>query len=285
MIARALVHGHLPLPLASISTRRAPFERARLSSNSNHSHMLPRRYGSYLHRRAFVSSIIPAHTRHPGEGDIPVALSDQFVAFLSLLLPLHTESRPVTLLLPLLTQTHGGVALWKMSACPERSRGARRHFLSLLSQSLISTLFLFYRLRTLLFSVAHLSSAYPALVALFTKNQGCSLTWSCKFLSSGTNLQNPPAPDPSAALRAGGGRYKTQEGTIYRAPTKRRVDWHRSPVINHQPALSEAEASLPLLHLLPLPHLLPVPRVPTLPRRASTTTSTNPHTPTEVTPT
>ena len=61
----------------------------------------------------------------------------------------------------------GGVPPTKMSACPERSRGARRHLLSLFSQSPLSVLFTFNHLRTLSFSVSHLSPVPPAASALF----------------------------------------------------------------------------------------------------------------------
>ena len=162
-----------------------------------------------------------------------------------------------------------------MSACPERSRGARRHFLSLLSTPNLDSLSFLSLAHSFIFRSTPIPCLPGAFRTLYQK-AGVYPHLVVQFLSSGTNLQNPPAPDPSVALRASGGRYKTQEGTIYRAPTKRRVDWHRSPVINHQPSPSEAEGSLPLLHLLPLPHLLPVPRVPTLPFPASTTTSTKP---------
>jgi len=56
-----------------------------------------------------ASPIIPAHTRYPGVGDVPVFLSDQFVALLSLLFPLLIKFLSATPLFPLLTQKQGGV--------------------------------------------------------------------------------------------------------------------------------------------------------------------------------
>ena len=43
-------------------------------------------------------------------------------------LPAKSNVSPTYALFPLLTQKQGGGPLWKMSACPESSRGARRHF-------------------------------------------------------------------------------------------------------------------------------------------------------------
>jgi len=57
--------------------------------------------------------------------------------------------------------------------CTPPKMSARRHFLSLCSLSPLSALLLFNGLRTLLFSVAHLSPVAPALSALFPQNRGC----------------------------------------------------------------------------------------------------------------
>src|SRR5260221_14113823 len=61
----------------------------------------------------------------------------------------------------------------KTGGCTPLEMSARRHFLSLCSLSPLSALLLFNGLRTLLFSVAHLSPVAPALSALFLKKPGC----------------------------------------------------------------------------------------------------------------
>src|SRR5580692_5862881 len=60
----------------------------------------------------------------------------------------------------------------KTGGCTPRKMSARRHVLSLFSPSSLSTLFLFNCLRTLSFSVAHLSPVPPTLFALFPKKPG-----------------------------------------------------------------------------------------------------------------
>ena len=106
------------LPITTTHLSRAPFERMRGSPLTP---IIP----AHLPRAPFakcmshiVSSTIPADTQYRGVGDIPVFLSDQFDLFLSLLFPL-------------LTQKQGVHPLSTMSACPECSRGARRHWLFL----------------------------------------------------------------------------------------------------------------------------------------------------------
>ncbi len=62
---------------------------------------------------------------------------------------------------------------------------ARRHLLSLLSQSPLSTLLLFNHLRTLSFSVSYLSAVLPTSSALFHQKPGCTP-------SSHTNASDGP---------------------------------------------------------------------------------------------
>jgi phosphate regulon transcriptional regulator PhoB len=126
-----------------------------------------------------LTPIIPAHTRYPGVGDVPVFLSDQFPALLSLLFPLHTKFLSATPLFPLLTQKQGGYTPTKMSA--------RRHFLSLFSQSSHSALLLFNHLRTLSFFVSNLSPTLPISSALLSQKQGVHPLWSNQSLRSFTS--------------------------------------------------------------------------------------------------
>src|SRR5260221_3437326 len=109
----------------------------------------------------------------------------------------------------------------KTGGCTPLEMSARRHFLSLCSLSPLSALLLFNGLRTLLFSVAHLSPVAPALSALFPKDRGCIPPWSDQLLPSRSDAQKSPASE--------GGRYR---GAV-------------QPATSHQ--------LLPLSHLLPLP--------------------------------
>ena|SRR5712664_536703 len=60
----------------------------------------------------------------------------------------------------------------KTGGCTPRKMSARRHLFSLFSQTALSTIFLFNCLRTLSFSVAHLSPVPPAFSALFPQKRG-----------------------------------------------------------------------------------------------------------------
>src|SRR5260221_3348789 len=111
----------------------------------------------------------------------------------------------------------------KTGGCTPLEMSARRHFLSLCSLSPLSALLLFNGLRTLLFSVAHLSPVAPALSALFPKDRGCTPLDPNQLLPSGSNMQNPPALE--------GGRYT---GAV-------------PPVTNYQPALSQPKGHSPVV--------------------------------------
>jgi hypothetical protein len=60
----------------------------------------------------------------------------------------------------------------KTGGCTPVKMSARRHFLSLFSQSPLSALLLFNHLRTLSFSVSHVSAASSGVCALLRKNRG-----------------------------------------------------------------------------------------------------------------
>src|SRR4029077_8232991 len=75
----------------------------------------------------------------------------------------------------------------KTGECTPPKMSARRHFLSLSSQSPLSSLFLFYRLRTLSFSVSNLSPDLPISSALLPQKPGVYPLWSNQSFRSFTS--------------------------------------------------------------------------------------------------
>src|SRR5882724_2647442 len=66
----------------------------------------------------------------------------------------------------------------KTGGCTPLKMSARRHFLSLCPQSPFPALFLFNRLRTLSFSVSHVSAVLPTSSALLSQKPGAHPLWS-----------------------------------------------------------------------------------------------------------
>jgi hypothetical protein len=83
----------------------------------------------------------------------------------------------------------------KTGGCTPPKMSARRHFLSLFSQSPLSALLLFIRLRTLSFSVSSLSPALPISSALLPPKQGVHPLW--PYQSPGFAMTSDHSSSPS----------------------------------------------------------------------------------------
>ncbi len=82
----------------------------------------------------------------------------------------------------------------KTGGCTPAKMSARRHFFSLFSRSPLSALFLFNHLRTLSFSVAHLSLVSTVLSALFHQKPGVY-----PLLSDQSHFSTVPSDHPSSS--------------------------------------------------------------------------------------
>src|ERR1700722_10060732 len=109
----------------------------------------------------------------------------------------------------------------------------------------LSAFFHFTHLRTLSFSLAHLSTVSPALSALFPKKQGGTPDWSYQLLPSGSGLQNPPARRGERPLRGScsTNRQLALSGARFLRPAcftgaeGSPITSHSSPVAGHWPLL------------------------------------------------
>jgi hypothetical protein len=156
----------------------------------------------------------------------------------------------------------------KTGGCSPRKMSARRHLLALFSQSALSALLFFNHLRTLSFSVSHLSRVLPTACPLFDKNPGihplilplsppsprtpssrmstlsASLPFTGRWPLSVTPFSAPPSP--RVPLR---GAAKTHPVTPFSATLTQKQGG-----TGYWPALSAVEGSyqLPSLPVLPL---------------------------------